>query len=68
MPSLYGVAFPEELDDTAAAALVEFLHALAEAAENHYAAQLLRYYHNASPAHDVDQRGFWDDDETDPPF
>jgi len=68
MASLNRLGLPEALDDAAAAALVEWLHALADAAENHYAAQLLRYYDNASRHDDLTQRGFWDEDEPDPPF
>ena len=51
------VCLPVDLSDEAAAALVEFLHELSEAFERHYAAQLMRYYHDRPSdivPHDVD--------------
>lgn len=51
------VCLPLDLPDEAAATLIEFLHELSEAFERHYAAQLMRYYHdrpsNIAPS-DVD--------------
>ncbi len=55
------VALPDDLDDTAVAALVAFFYEAARVLENHYAGQLLRHYHQA----DERQRNFWEDD---PPF
>ena len=40
------VCLPVDLSDEAAAAIVEFLHELSEAFERHYAAQLMRHYHD----------------------
>jgi hypothetical protein len=56
------VCLPIDLEDEAAAALVEFLHELTETLERHYSAQLTRYYR----ATDIAQRR--DGDATDPPF
>lgn len=56
------VCLPIDLEDEAAAALVEFLHELTETLERHYGAQLTRYYR----ATDIAQR--CDSDATDPPF
>lgn len=57
------VCLPIDLHDEAAATLLEFLHELTEAFERHYAAQLMRYYHD----HPIDttQR---DVDDSDTPF
>ena len=55
------VALPDELDDAAVAALVAFFYEAARVLENHYAGQLIRYYHPA----DNRQQTFWEDD---PPF
>jgi hypothetical protein len=56
------VALPTELSDEAAAKLLEFIYELARVLENHYAAQLRRYYH----AGDERQCDLWC--ENDPPF
>ena len=40
------ICLPTELSDEAAATLVEFLHELTDALEQHYFAQLRRYYHH----------------------
>ena len=40
------ICLPTELSDEAAATLVEFLHELTAALEQHYFAQLRRYYHH----------------------
>ena len=56
------IALPHDLDDEAAARLLEFFLAAAEAIELHYAAQLLRHYHRP----DERQCPLWPDD--DPPF
>ena len=55
------VALPEDLDDAAAAALLEFFQEAARLIENQYAGQLLRYSHRP----DHRQQPLWDDD---PPF
>ena len=55
------VALPDELDDAAAAALLEFVYEAARVLENHYAGQLIRYYHRP----DRRQQSLWEDD---PPF
>ena len=57
------VCLPVDLSDEAAAAIVEFLHELSEAFERHYAAQLMRYYHDRPT--DITQR---DVDDPDAPF
>mgnify|MGYP003332886065 CR=1 FL=1 len=59
MPPL--VALPQDLDDEAAAALLEFFHDAARVLEYHYAAQLIRRCHRPDPR----QQPLWDDD---PPF
>ena len=56
------VALPTELSDEAAAMLLEWLYETARVLEEHYAAQLLRYYHRP----DERQRPLWNED--DPPF
>ena len=56
------VALPTELSDESAAKLLEFLYELARVLENHYAAQLRRYYQ----ASDERQCDLWPDN--DPPF
>ncbi len=40
------ICLPTELSDEAAATLVEFLHELTNALEQHYFAQLRRYYNH----------------------
>lgn len=63
------VCLPLELSDQAAAALIDFLYALTEALERHYAGQLLRYAHRhpeRSPRPDDDDQA--DSDPGDPPF
>ena len=57
------VCLPVDLSDEAAAAIVEFLHELSEAFERHYAAQLMRYYHDRPT--DITQRAV---DDPDTPF
>ncbi len=56
------VSLPTDLSDEAAAKLLEFLYELAQALENHYAAQIKRHYHPG----DDRQPDLWDDQ--DPPF
>jgi len=61
------VCLPTDLSDEAAAKFAEFLHALIEAFERHYCAQLHRYY----SATDIAARDLDLDLEpasTDPPF
>jgi hypothetical protein len=43
------ICLPTQLSDEAAATLVEFLHELSAALEQHYFAQLHRYYHHNRP-------------------
>ena len=47
--------FPDNLTDTAAAALSEFLHNLAEACESRYFIQLSRYYESKRTVYDPEQ-------------
>jgi hypothetical protein len=56
------IALPNDLDDQAAAKLLEFFLDAARVLENHYAAQLLRQHHRP----DERQCPLWPDD--DPPF
>jgi len=55
------LALPEQLDDTAAAALHAFFLEAARSIEHHYAAALTRHTHDPDPR----QCALWDDD---PPF
>lgn len=55
------IVLPDELDDDTVAALHAFFLDAAALIEQHYAGQLLRYYHRPDPA----QHELWDDD---PPF
>jgi hypothetical protein len=52
------VVLPLELSDDSAANLIDFLHALTETLERHYAAELLRRehrrFHQSSPSHPSD--------------
>lgn len=57
------VCLPIDLSDEAAATFVEFLHEISEAFERHYAAQLMRYYHDRPTG--IMQR---DVDDSDTPF
>ena len=57
------VCLPVDLSDKAAAAIVEFLHELSEAFERHYAAQLMRHYHDRPT--EITPR---DVDDSDTPF
>lgn len=43
------VCLPLELSEESAAALIEFLYALAEALERHYGAQLINRLHDLEP-------------------
>ncbi len=56
------ITLPDELSEQTVAQLLECLYELARALENHYAAQLHRYYHPTRRP----QRPLWPDDE--PPF
>ncbi|MFV2074271.1 MAG: hypothetical protein ACC742_16720 [Thermoanaerobaculales bacterium] len=56
------VPLPDDLSDEAAAKLLESLYEIARVIENHYAAQLHRYYHPG----DDRQPDMWDDQN--PPF
>jgi hypothetical protein len=56
------IALPAELSDEAAAQLLEWLYEFAANLENHYAAQLRRYYHPS----DEQSQPQWADNE--PPF
>ncbi len=54
-------SLPTDLSDEAVAKLLESLYEIARVLENHYTAQLLRYYHRP----DQRQTELWDHD---PPF
>jgi hypothetical protein len=56
------ISLPTDLSDEAAAKLLELLYEIARVLENHYAAQIHRYYH----PRDDRQPDLWDDQ--DPPF
>ena len=56
------LVLPTNLDDQAAAILLECLHEAARVIENHYANQLRRHHH----ASDERQQPLWSDDQ--PPF
>jgi len=61
------ICLPVDLSDEAAAKLVEFLREFTDALENHYYAQLTRYYR--SPHHDQqDPRTNDPQGPSDPPF
>lgn len=55
------LALPDDLDDEAAFAVLEFFYEAARVLESHYAGQLIRRAHRPEPH----QRPLWDDD---PPF
>ena len=57
------LTLPTELSDETVAQLLECLYELARSFENHYAAQLQRYYH----PRDERQQPLWSPDD-DPPF
>ena len=59
------VCLPMDLSDDGAAKLIEFLYALTEALETHYAGQLIRYAHRHEPAPPPDAS---ETDQPDPPF
>ena len=59
------VCLPMDLSDEGAAKLLEFLYAITEALEMHYAAQLIRYAHRHEPA---SASGGSNTSDTDPPF
>lgn len=56
------IALPDDLSDKAAARLLEFLYELARVVENHYAAQIRRYYQRP------DERQIDIGADSDPPF
>jgi len=56
------LALPTNLSDETAATLLDFLYEAVRLVEEHYADQLLRYYHRPDPR----QTDLWDD--RDPPF
>jgi len=61
------VCLPVDLSDEAAAKLVEFLQEFTEALENHYYAQITRYYRAIRhDQQDISISG--SPDPTDPPF
>jgi hypothetical protein len=63
------ICLPTELSDEAAATLVEFLHELTDALEQHYFAQLHRYYHHDRPSEsELDLRTPRVKESDDPPF
>ena len=51
MNPLLELTDPPELTDEAAAQMLDFLHELATAFENHYADQIRRFYHGYEPQH-----------------
>jgi hypothetical protein len=59
------VCLPLDLSDDAAAKLLEFLYALTEALETHYAGQLIRHAHRHEPPSPADAPQA---DQLDPPF
>ena len=63
------ICLPIELSDEAAATLVEFLHELTAALEQHYFAQLRRYYHHDRPSEpELDLGTTRASEPDDPPF
>jgi len=63
------ICLPTELSDEAAATLVEFLHELTDALEQHYFAQLRRYYnHDRAPEPELDRGTPRLSESDDPPF
>jgi len=63
------ICLPIELSDEAAATLVEFLHELTAALEQHYFAQLRRYYHDDRPSEpELDLGNTRASEPEDPPF
>lgn len=58
------VCLPTELSGAAAAKLVEFLYAIAEALERHYYAEIHAYYHPDGSQCDFDRGA----SPADPPF
>ena len=61
------ICLPVDLSDEAAAQLIEYLREFTDALENHYYAQLTRYYR--STGHDQQELPTSDpQDPTDPPF
>jgi len=63
------ICLPTELSDEAAATLVEFLHELTAALEQHYFAQLRRHDHPNRPSEPEFDRGTPRvSDSDDPPF
>jgi hypothetical protein len=59
------LCLPLDLSDEGAAKLIEFLYALTEALETHYAGQLIRYAHRYEPASPPEVS---DTRHSDPPF
>jgi hypothetical protein len=59
------VCLPMDLSDDGAAKLLEFLYALTEALETHYAGQLIRHAHRYEPASSPDTS---ENNNPDPPF
>jgi hypothetical protein len=59
------VCLPMDLSDDGAAKLLEFLYALTEALETHYAGQLIRYAHRHEPDSSPNAS---ETDQPDPPF
>ena len=64
------VCLPMDLSDEAATAVVDFLHELTEALEQHYCGQLLRHAHRYDPSPSLpdDPPTPADIDPGDPPF
>ena len=63
------ICLPTELSDEAAASVVEFLHELTAALEQHYFAQLRRYYNHDRPSdQELDLGTLRTRESDDPPF
>lgn len=63
------ICLPTELSDEAAATLVEFLHELTAALEQHYFSQLRRHYnHDRAPEPELDRGNPGLNESDDPPF
>ncbi len=59
-PSPPLLSLPTDLSEETVAQLLECFHALVRSLENHYAAELHRYYHRG----DERQQPLWPDDES----
>lgn len=63
------ICLPTELSDEAAATLIEFLHVLTDALEQHYFAQLRRHYNRGRPSEpELDLNSHHHQRSEEPPF